>query len=113
MKPRGVRHESVADIPLNWEELDDLRQMVLRTFASPSSAQMLLRSVGYPREALRPWRAGIASEEWWESVFEMFERGVIGEPYRRLVVEAARRYPYNRVFRELLERHATAVEPQF
>lgn len=77
---------------------EDLRRVIATAFRNPVDAHWLLRRIGYPRELWPNFT--VSPREAWDSVFGSLDDGTLdAEPFRRMAVVAAGRYPGNAVFR--------------
>jgi hypothetical protein len=56
------------------------------------------------------WTPGLTAEDWWSLVFQDLDRGIVAEPYRRLLMSALERYGSNRTFRALADDYLTPTD---
>ncbi len=94
---------------MDWEEFDrrDIQAELARTYDEEQGRDLLER-IDYPSDRFR--RADNARQFWANSIREL-RRGIIPDAPGRLVREAARDYPGNRVFNPPAERGPESVTP--
>ncbi|CAM5242192.1 effector-associated domain EAD1-containing protein [Streptomyces griseomycini] len=85
--------EGNAEAPLLPEEIRALATV----YNTPSRAEVLLRSAGYPADAL-PYAPGTLWE-YWEQVSLGLATGVMADGRRSILAKARERYPHHPVFR--------------
>jgi hypothetical protein len=102
----GGDGEQSVDVPLTWEDREELLNSVARIFPTEPSASQLLASVGFPPQFVPAW-VGLDAAGWWQQIFVQFDNGVIGQPYRRLINAVQRRYQANGVFTRLVRQYLT------
>ncbi|MGW5613509.1 effector-associated domain EAD1-containing protein [Streptomyces sp. NPDC003877] len=85
--------EDTAEAPLRPEEIRALATV----YSTPPRAEVLLRSAGYPADAL-PYAPGTLWE-YWEQVSLSLAAGVMSDGRRSILSKARERYPHHPVFR--------------
>ncbi|AJT63902.1 hypothetical protein T261_2218 [Streptomyces lydicus] len=76
---------------------DEIRALAA-LYSTPSRAEVLLHSAGYPADAL-PY-AATTSGEYWEQVSLNLTTGVMAQGRQRILAKAWERHQYNPVFRQ-------------
>ncbi|CUU58166.1 TIR domain-containing protein [Parafrankia irregularis] len=91
------------DLPLSREDLQRFRTALAAVAPDRTSAEMLLGEIDVPRTRLPSFHS--TPEHAWFEVFQTLEAGVVAQPCRRLLAAVLVRYPANRVFLDLHDRH--------
>jgi Effector-associated domain 1/Trypsin-like peptidase domain len=78
-------------------------------FGARTAASAFLRAAGFPAELIPAWPEN--AYQFWASIFEALDRGVITAPYHRLISAARRRYPANAVLDDLHRRYPEPGAP--
>lgn len=102
----------LSEITLDHPERLEFLDAIANAYHNEAAAATVLNQIGFPR-ARRPTWQGLNSEQWWGTVFEEFDNGIIPAPYRRLLEAVMARFPGNQYFHRLASRHGgTPGDPQ-
>src|SRR5262249_53462681 len=89
-----------------WQDRDLLRTTLAQIFADEQRARHLIQAI-VPLHLVPAWTSGMASHDWWTTVFQEFDHGLTEQPFRRLLNEALARYGANQALTELRDRCLT------
>jgi hypothetical protein len=67
-------------------------------FCDPDSVKELLTAVGFPKERIPTWQAGMISLTIWRRICEEIDSGILNGGFESLLIEARKRYPNNLKF---------------
>ncbi|WP_163550166.1 CATRA conflict system CASPASE/TPR repeat-associated protein [Candidatus Frankia nodulisporulans] len=96
------------DLPLSGEDRLILLDELAVVFAEPTEARQFVADIGVPRGS-QPVLADHSPRVWWGEVFHLLAHGIVGTPYRALLVAALRHRPYNETFRAVAQRYDVVV----
>jgi hypothetical protein len=96
-----------ADLSLSGDERWELLHACAGVAGTEAAAGLLLDRIAFPY-GYRPAWQGLAPVPWWRQVFAELDRGIIANPYRRLLEAAVRVYPANHEFTAIAGRHGVA-----
>ncbi|TVL92403.1 effector-associated domain EAD1-containing protein [Streptomyces sp. SAJ15] len=98
-----------GDVDITDAERDELLSAVAEVYSTLGEARLLLSAMKVPRSARVSFDGG--SDEAWTLLFERLDNGVVEHPYRRMLSALRAQYPYQPVFRRLIERHLGPPAP--
>ncbi|WFB08485.1 effector-associated domain EAD1-containing protein [Streptomyces sp. LX-29] len=98
-----------GDVDITDAERDELLSAVAEVYSTLGEARLLLSAMKVPRSARVSFDGG--SDEAWTLLFERLDNGVVEHPYRRMLSALRAQYPFQPVFRRLIERHLGPPAP--
>lgn len=94
------------DAPFTQGDIVVLLREISRIFSTEERALAFLRSIRYPRELIPTWGDGSTALDFWALIFDDLDRGVMAEPYQRLLRVAMAVYSTNSVLSELARKYS-------